>query len=130
MDEYTFRPRGLGLNWLPCFISGHQPKHKCQADMAFFIDPDQIDVSSVLKDPENPDKPFVHHPIMDLFHEVGLLVGKLDYRPSEPHWVQLKLGASGPYVPNLQLLGCLARENGNKITKAILESVIPGRLIP
>lgn len=34
----------------------------------------------------------------------------LDYRPSEPDWVQVKIGACDPHLPKLERLMALARE--------------------
>lgn len=121
--EYLFKPRGVGNNWLPCFICGHKPQEKCQADMSSFID------SSLIVRLTVGEKTIISHPITRLFFEMDLLVGKLDYREYEPNRVQLKLGACGEHEPNLHLLEALCYSDG-KINEERLRLCIPKRKRP
>lgn len=123
IEEFKFVSRGIGQNWLPCFLCGHQPKFKCQADCSFFVDATLVHIL-------NADEKTAIHPIMSWFHAQDILAGKLDYRSFEPNRVQVKLGACGEHEPNLLLLSMLCVMNDNKITKAILNSVIPTRKRP
>lgn len=120
--KFSFSSRGTGQNWLPCFICGHKPVHKCQADLAAYVDP------SLVK--HVGEKHF--HEVGELFHEVGLLIGEVDFRAHEPHYVQVKLGACGEHEPNLMLLDWQLQMGPNKgfLTRAMLECCIPGRKIP
>lgn len=116
-----FRSRGVGNNWLPCFICGHLPKYKCQADMAGFVD------ASLVK--HAGDEHF--HPIQDLFHQADLLVGKVDFRSYEPGRVQVKIGACGEHEPNLRLLDWMVQHaEDSMMTEAMLGLCIPGRKRP
>lgn len=127
-ERFKFSGRGLGQNWFPCFICGHKPMHKCQADQAFFVDSALVTVSSVITDGDG--KPLVYHPLVDWFHDQDVLLGKLDYRDFEPHHVQVKLGACGEHEPNLELLGLLCRQDDNHISQRTLARVIPQRRRP
>lgn len=118
--EFIYRPRGMGMNWLPCFICGHNRLGRAQADMAAFVDPELAQVF------ESMDA--VSHPIMELFNECRVHA-KLDYRKSEPHHLQVKLGACGEHEPNLMLLFELTHQLG-KITPTKLKACIPGRKLP
>jgi hypothetical protein len=125
--EFKYLPRGIGSNWLPCFICGHKRVERCQADMAAFVDASLIHIyPEFVKDDEG--KRVVEHPIMRFFFENDI-VAKLDYREHEPNRVQVKLGACGEHVPNLELL-CYLTMNDGKITAARLARVIPGRKLP
>lgn len=80
-----YATRGIGLNWLDCFVcqgtaSGAQP------DMAAFV-----------VDKEAGER------IVGMFQEAGASA-HLDYRPSEPKWVQVKVGACNTHEANLKLL--------------------------
>lgn len=122
--KFKFRSRGLGNNWLPCFLCGHKPQQKCQNDTAFFVD------AALVKSIElDLAKPIHMHPVMDLFFEVGLLATLVTSRMAEGR-VQVKLGACGEHVPNLELITALTTANGDQLTEQILRMSIPGRKIP
>lgn len=118
---FKFTSRGIGNNWLPCFICGHKPVHKVQHDLAGFVP--RSDVRNFLSIPER----YVH-PLADLCHDVGVLGELVTSRISEGR-VQFKFGACGEHLPNLRLLDEVAGRQGY-IDRATLEACIPGRKIP
>lgn len=99
--EETYRPRGVGLNWYPCFVCGYAPEGGLQTDMAAFVD-----------SRESGQR------IVAMFAEAGL-TAHLDYRDFEPNWVQVKVGACGEHLPHLHLLQC-----GTYLTKKIDKRLI------
>lgn len=117
-EQHLFRSRGIGNNWYPCFICGHKPLNGCQHDLAGFVHWEKVihigDVHT--------------HPILDMAFRAGV-VANLDYRPGNPLRVQVKFGACGEHLPNLELLGeIMARTE--YITEDILRKCIPGRKRP
>lgn len=117
---FTFLQRGVGNNWLPCFICGHKPVHKAQHDLAGFVPRSSVKEYAVIST--------FTHPLLDLCHEVGVLGELVTTRINEGR-VQFKFGACGEHLPNLHLLGERAGRQGY-IDKATLEACIPGRKIP
>lgn len=101
-----FSPRGIGSNWLPCCICRAGGRSKCQPDMASFVK----DRAAGLR---------VH----SMFAEAGL-VGTLDYRPTEPQWVQYKLGACEEHVPFLKRLAGLVAANEGQITPELIREAV------
>jgi|SRR5579863_4592943 len=82
-----YNPRGIGNNWIPCFVCGKEGDGgKCQNDMAAYV-----------RGKEQGEK------VVGLFASVGLRA-KLDFRPLEPDYVQVKIGACKDHEPNLTLL--------------------------
>lgn len=49
--------------------------------------------------------------------------GRLDYRPSEPNWVQYKVLACKEHVPNLERLHELTRPDGLITVERLLEAM-------
>ena len=86
MTEEEYRPRGIGCNWLPCYICNQRGKDKVQSDMAAFVN-----------DKEAGER------VVVMYEELGLHA-KLDFRPYEPMWVQIKVGACDKHLPNLEKL--------------------------
>lgn len=85
--SYYFAPRGIGLNWIPCFMCGKGgPEDHSQPDMAAYV--------------KGKDYGEL---VISMFDKLGLLAN-LDYRPSEPNYVQVKVGACVGHQPNLRLL--------------------------
>lgn len=118
---FMFHSRGVGNNWLPCFICGHRPTNHAQPDLAGFVDPGLL-LPYKEGDPAGP-----HHRIEDLFFEAGLLVGAVEINASDR--VQVKLGACNEHKPNLMLLDQLVRFTG-QLTLSVLQACIPGRKLP
>jgi hypothetical protein len=86
MAEENYHPRGIGSNWLPCYICNQGGKDKVQSDMSAFVS----------------DKSAGERVVV-MYEELGLYA-KLDFRPSEPNWVQVKVGACNKHLPNLEKL--------------------------
>lgn len=110
--NFQFRPRGMGNNWLDCFICGHKALYdglgegSCNYDMASFV--------SSKEDGES---------IVRLFEAAGCTGAMLDYRPSEPTWIQVKVGACFLHWPSLALLGEWCRDG--KIDQGRIERCLP-----
>ncbi len=81
-----YQPRGIGANWLPCYICNEGGKDRVQADMAAFV-----------RDKEAGER------VVAMYSELGLHA-KLDFRPYEPNWVQVKVGACRKHELNLEKL--------------------------
>lgn len=118
-ERHLFRSRGVGNNWYPCFICGHKPLNGCQHDLAGFVDAKQVNELAIS----------VHsHPILSMAFHAGVLAN-LDYRASEPHRVQVKFGACGEHLPNLELLGEMVART-ECVSNSMLLKCIPGRKRP
>ena len=101
-DSLFYNPRGIGSNWIPCFICGKENEDgRCQSDMAAYV-----------RGKEQGEK------VVALFASCGLSA-KLDFRPSEPDYVQVKVGACQEHEPNLNFLLFLTSPR-KKISMAIL----------
>jgi hypothetical protein len=100
-----FLPRGIGLNALPCYVCGHTASN-VQPDMAAHVSSQQ----------DGTD-------ILDMFLELRCCAW-LDYRPSEPNWIQVKVGACYLHAANLRFLYVLTARD-KRITKAIIEDTLP-----
>jgi hypothetical protein len=105
MISEKFVSRGLGMNWHPCFVCGEGGKNCCQNDMSFFVESREAGER-----------------IHALFTAAGLS-GWLDYRPSEPSWVQYKLGVCPKHLHLLEQLETACQQNGNQITPEIIATV-------
>lgn len=119
---HEFNSRGIGLGNGPCFICGYERRQGVVDELAATVDP--ISVIIVGKTDESAGMPW--HPILEMFYQAALLC-RLDYRPNEPKWVQIKVNACGEHVPNLVLLDFLS---GNQISMKVLKKVIPQRKLP
>lgn len=98
----NFRSRGIGFEYnLNCFVTGRQPTAGFGLDnIAAFVDSREAGER-----------------VVEMFNGLA----RLDYRPKEPNWIQVKVGASEQHLPQLEELNRLTRNNGNKITKKIIE---------
>lgn len=89
-SSVEFMSRGVGQGWAPCFVCAASPTARpgggCHAELAAFV-PTRAAGQAAL----------------DLFTALGC-VATLDYRPAEPNWVQVKLGACDDHLPSLWLL--------------------------
>jgi len=84
-----FRSRGIGKEWgCPCFMCGGGEKFN--SNIAAFVRTKAAG-ERVLTMLQN---------------------SRLDYRESEPDWIQVKVGACKKHYPNLEVLHKLVRENG------------------
>lgn len=102
-----FSPRPIGINWLACFACGaNESGASTQPDMSAFV-----------SDKEAGER------VVDMFAAQGS-GATLDYRPCEPGYVQVKVGACEQHVPNLEVLQGAAIEAGLKITPAIITAAL------
>ena len=79
----SFRSRGIGSDTCSCFVCGEPPPK------VFFSN-----ISAFVKTKEEGEE------IKSWFNGQAWL----DYRPSEPNWIQLKIGACEKHLPNLEAL--------------------------
>ena len=106
MAEENYNPRPLGLNWLPCYVCGEGGKDGAQPDMAAFVDSQKAGER-----------------VVAIFQELGSQA-KLDFRPSEPNWIQVKIGACERHRPNLVKLARLCSKDKKIDLAKIADSLI------
>lgn len=120
--SHDYKPRGIGLNRLHCFICGHLPLNAYQADLAAVVDERLVRTFNAGYEGATP----IHvHPVLDMFEAAGLLAS-LVYRPGSS--AQVKAGACGEHEPNLELLGKLT--SGGRLERWMLDITIPSRRLP
>jgi hypothetical protein len=133
--QERFEPRGIGSNCLACFVcdgikdgytkldaetrepAGEQVPsertddgvhyrghgyHSNQPDMAAFVDSKEAGER-----------------VVGMFQQQGSRAF-LDFRPSEPNWVQVKIGACDDHLPNLEGLQTLVHETDGMITPTMI----------
>jgi hypothetical protein len=97
-----FASRGIGLEWnLPCFVTGR--KAGDETDLK-----DNIAAFVASKTAGKR--------VVAMFNGLA----RLDFRPSEPKWIQVKVGVTKENLPALEALHNLVRQNDNKITPEII----------
>jgi len=108
-DGFSYSPRGIGANWIPCGVCGEGGGvGPCQPDMAAFVKGLEGGICVVgLLDSAG-------------LHPDGFV---LDYRPSEPDWVQVKIGACEKHISFLQSL-CKATAEKRRITPNIIKECL------
>jgi hypothetical protein len=99
--NYSLYSRGIGLDWVNCFICGKE--EKVNHNIAAFVDTKE-------------DGDFIKTLFINAWH---------DYRPSEPKWDQLKIGACHEHLANLEILNNLIRENNIINQKMIQDAITP-----
>jgi hypothetical protein len=109
--EY-FRPRGIGSNWIPCFVCGIGGEGTLLPDMASFVDGHDGGKR-----------------VETMIRQAGYRCF-LDFRPSEPEWVQVKLGACTAHFPCLERLADLIIANNCYINEEILKEAVEGETTP
>lgn len=118
--SHNMRSRGIGNNWVPCFICGHLPHAgRVQNDMACFVDSEELIHIG--------EKYF--HPIGDLMTRAGLHPPSIKVEGSR---CQVKFGACGEHLPNLELLNLLMMTSQSDrlqqhVTMAMILRCVPGR---
>ncbi len=118
-----FCPRGIGRNWLRCFICGGPEGPALKEDGVRFeigVGGCQADIASYVEGRAGGLR------VQAMFVEAGLHAF-LDYRPNEPGYVQLKLGACKEHLPNLERLGRLTSQCGGWITPEIILAAVTAR---
>ncbi len=99
MRKYTMNPRGLGANTGRCLVCGSEGFG--------------TDFSSFVSSKETGES------IMRLFETVGCH-GYLDFRSSEPNWVQFKIVSCKEHKPNVEMLYKLICDNDGVLDAEIL----------
>lgn len=100
-----FSPRGIGNNWLKCFVCGEGGGDKVQSDMAAFV-----------QDKESGQR------VVAMFAGIESLA-VLDFRPHEPDWVQVKVGACEQHLPQLESLYQLTRVDGRISLRVVKQAL-------
>lgn len=99
----NFHTRGLGLDGVPCMVCGGPIR--LLDNIAAFVD-----------DKEAGER------VVAMFESEGAHA-RLDYRPSEPNWVQVKTGACETHKPNLEYLDRIVRPTGT-ITPTMIRKAL------
>lgn len=102
--KLSFHPRGLGSNWLPCFMCGKGGKSVCQPDMASFVRNKSEGEAAVV-----------------MFKEFSV-TADLDYRDYEPEWVQVKLGSCTEHFHKLEKLYRNIHDADNLLSRSLIKS--------
>lgn len=110
-DDWNYSPRGLGLNWLPCFICGADGRPNEHGSTA------QTDMAAFTRSEE------AGREILAIFESLGLKA-ELDLRRASEGRFQVKAGACTMHEPNLRLLEYLTARD-KKITRSKLLYCIP-----
>lgn len=113
--ELNYRPRGIGSNWIKCFVCGVARGLLCE-DGVYYSGMCQPDMAAHVGSKENGER------VVALFRAYGLHVA-LDYRESEPNWVQVKAGACDKHFRDLEHLFELTRPTG-KISPNTLDMLV------
>jgi hypothetical protein len=106
MTEENYSPRGIGSNWLPCYICNQGGGDEVQSDMAAFV-----------------DSKSAGERVVAIYEELGLHA-TLDFRSHEPNWVQVKVGACDKHLSNLEKLTKLCSEDKTITPAKIVQSLI------
>lgn len=101
-DGIQIASRGIGRDWTHgCFI--------CGGDASGIYN----NISAFVKSKESGEK------VVSMFERGA----KLDYRPSEPNWIQVKIGACDGHLGNLLKLNTFTQAEGI-ITKAMVAAAM------
>jgi len=104
-----FAPRGIGTDRVPsCFVCGEVPKECSFHNIAAFV-------SSEAEGKE----------IVQWFGLPDQDCARLDLRPSEPNWIQVKAGACETHRPNLHRLLAATARYGRIRQKDIADARLP-----
>lgn len=105
-----FHSRGIGLDWVPCFVCGTEDRdgkgHNALNNIAAFV---QCKAAG--------------ERVVDMFAQGARLV----YREREPDRVQVKIGACDQHKPNLERLDTLCEDSvitSEKVTSALEYNII------
>ncbi len=100
--EEKFYSRGIGKEWkLACFVTGTslESEDELKSNIAAFVESREAGQR-----------------VVDMFSGLA----RLDYRPSEPNWIQVKIGAAKGHEEALETLHRLVRENDNVISPELI----------
>lgn len=107
--SFPMRPRGFGTGWGKCLVCGNDDGKACD-DFASFVPTKQTGES-----------------IVSLIKAMGGH-SNLDYRPSEPNWIQVKICACPDHTKALEHLYRSVSENGSVDAEKVKNSLkIKGR---
>lgn len=107
-ERVRFVPRGIGQNWIPCFVCGRENSRKKDNQSV------NNDLAGYVQSKESGEK------ILKMFAKKV----KLDYREHDPNYVQVKIGACNDHLRNLKLLRDLIIEHGNVISQSLIKCVM------
>lgn len=99
----NFAPRGIGRGWIECFVCANPEDSKANKNEQL-AGPLQADMASFVENKKAGER------VVAMFALEGA-GATLDYRPSEPSWVQVKVGACEEHEANLQKLHELTAED-------------------
>ncbi len=132
--QERYAPRGIGSNWLACFVCDEvkdgyveldTETHKPTGDKVPSVRAEdgihysggygsnQPDMAAFVADKEAGER------VVEMFQGQGSRAF-LDFRPSEHNPVQVKVGACDSHLPNLESLQALANEAGGAITPTMI----------
>jgi hypothetical protein len=95
-------PRGIGSeSGLPCFVTGERPGFT-------------PNVSGFVNSKEAGER------VVDMFDGLA----RLDFRPHEPNWIQVKVGALPEHAAVLHLLMEKVIKAGNRISRNMIQETI------
>ena len=102
-ESIHFGSRGIGLDGCQgCFVCGREKPYL--HNLAAFVNSKEDGETAVS------------------WFSRGVLGGaRLDFRPSEPKWIQVKVGACDLHRPNLELLDRTLRANHHRLRKTHIE---------
>lgn len=92
--------RGIGSDYVPCYMSDGAIDNKLRANISGFVN-----------SKEDGQK------IVNMFGGKAFL----DYREREPNWIQVKFGVDEKFLPHLEYLEHLIKENNGYITRSLIE---------
>lgn len=113
--KFKYAPRGLGSNWLKCFVCGSVNGGELEPDGAHYRGVCQADMAAYVEN-EVQGKA-----VVDLFQQFAFAAW-LDFRPNENKGTQVKIGACETHLEQLRLIERMAYEN-NGIDSIVLETV-------
>lgn len=110
---YKFASRGIGSSWDPCFVCAEEPlkdglgEGSTHANLAAFV-----------------ESRAAGEAVVALFRDLGL-TARVDYRESEPTWIQVKLGVCRAHQASLRLLDRVTAVN-DEISAQAIAYCLPG----
>lgn len=88
--DLPIHTRGIGKDWIPCFVCGGSGKNGLNDNIAAFVN-SREDGRAIMR---------------------AFRYGKLDWRPTEPNWIQIKLGGCHAHQKHLATLNELIGKYG------------------
>jgi hypothetical protein len=104
-----FRSRDIGLDWIPCFM--------CPGSKSYL----RPNIAAFVQSKKAGER------VVAMFKRVARGDVCLDFRPSEPNRVQVKLGCCSAHKPSLEALDRLTDEAGGVITEAVIRQAMQAK---